>query len=395
MHEYPHVARDSSAKRKKGKRLSASDASPLAVRHTFSAGLLGHDLSASQWVVNVGESTLLGIDAAFACVRLVSDIVAGADIGEWEGNERVSSSPLVRRPDPDVPRWEFIWQFTATLMLYQRAWVQSADLDGATLAVRVIAPPRVTETGDEIRVDGRSVPRGSMRLWRRAVYPTIHGSEADLVVLAREVFAAEMAASAYRSDFWQQGGAPVTVLTTDAAVDNTVADGIADRWVSLATTSPGRPRVLSRGLKPMAFGSDLGTEGANIAGDKLKASVARYLGVPPALINVPSEAGSMTYSNVEQESIHLVRFTCQPYCDVIGNAMSEYLPGDPMLGRRVVIDPSRSMRPDLLTWAQYLTTATGRPYMSTEEARVLDGRPETPLTGELAAPVVGGGLVNG
>ena len=103
----------------------------------------------------------------------------------------------------------------------------------------------------------------------------------------------------------------------------------------------------------------------------------------------------MTYTNVEQESIHLVRFTVQPYCDVIGGALSEYLPGDPTTGRRVVIDPSRAMKPDLLTWAQALTTLTGGPVWTREEARVRDGLPEAPLSGEFAAAPVGGGGLNG
>ena len=71
--------------------------------------------------------------------------------------------------------------------------------------------------------------------------------------------------------------------------------------------------------------------------------------MPPGIVNVPSEAGPLTYSTVEQEGIHLVRYTIAPYCDVIGEALSAYLPGDYLLGDRIVLDPSRLTMADQLT----------------------------------------------
>ena len=67
--------------RRKGSSLSDPSAG-IATRHEFGAGLLGHDFSASQWIVNVSEKTLLGVDVAFACVRLMGDIIAGSDVGD-------------------------------------------------------------------------------------------------------------------------------------------------------------------------------------------------------------------------------------------------------------------------------------------------------------------------
>lgn len=376
-----------------GKRKSKLVASvePVAARHEFSAGLLGHDFTASQWLVNVSEKTMLGVDVAFACVRLMGDIVAGSEVGEWDGAVRLPPSPLVRKPDPDMGRWEFLWGLTATLMLYQRTWIQEATIDGVTVAIRYISPSRVTEAGGTMRVDLKEVDRSTMRLYRRAVYPTVTGDGSEVMQLAREVFAAEMAAGAYRSDFWQQGGAPILYLKTEQRLTDDQATGIQDRWVTQRTTSPGKPAVVGFGNDIKALGTDLGTEGANIAGDKLKASIARYLGVFPSFVNVASEAGPLTYSTVEQESIRLVRFSVQPYCDIVGNILSDYLPGDPIMDRHAIINPDKFMRPDLLTWYQALTTAVGGPFLTREEARSADGRPETPLVGEFVE-VANGGL---
>ena len=317
----------------------------------------------------------MGIDAAFACVRIVCDAVAGSDVQEFDGDvQRASLSSFVARPDVNQTLWEFLWGFTATLMLYNGAWVQRAGFGDSTLSVRVIAPPRVTNTGRELMIDGKTVqdPR-TMRYIRRAVFPTLTSDVADVMSLAREVFAAEMAAGAYRSDFWQQGGAPVTVLTTDQPIPDTIADAIATNWATKRTTSPGKPAVLGRGVKPMAFGSDLGTEGANIAGDKLKASVARFLGVPPFLINVPSEAGSLTYSTTEQEGIHFVKYTVWPYCQIIGDTLGSYLRGNLETGHRVKLDPRRFTEADQLSRFTSWESAIRAGWLSPEDVRAKEG----------------------
>src|SRR6185295_18150935 len=115
------------------------------------------------------------------------------------------------------------------------------------------------------------------------------------------------------------------VLKTDQPISDTQADAIQERWVTKRTTSPGQPAVLSHGADVKELGANLGAQGAHISGDKLRASCARYFKMPPGIVNVMSEAGPLTYTTVEQESIHLVRYTIQPYCDVIGEALSAYL----------------------------------------------------------------------
>ena len=153
------------------------------------------------------------------------------------------------------------------------------------------------------------------------------------------------------------------------------ATAISDAWIAKRTTSPGAPPVIGKGADAKTLGADLGTSGANTSNDKLKASIARYFKMPPGIVNVPSEAGPLTYTTVEQESIHLVRYTIQPYCDVIGEALSAYLPGDYLLGDRIVLDPSRLTLADQLTRYQaYQLALNGdNPWLSAEEVRTKEG----------------------
>lgn len=364
----------------------------LAQRHTFNAGILGHDLTGSQWMVNVAENTALSVDAVYACVRIIADAVAGSDIGEWQDKRQLPTSSLIAQPDPDVSLREWLWQFAATAALYNAVWLQSADLDGSTIGLRSLAPPRVTELQGEFRVDLRPVRRESLRLFRRAVWPTVSVDLGGPLLLAREAFAASMAADAFASDFWQQGGAPVWYAKTEQAIDDTVAEGIQNRIVERRTTSPGKPMVFGRGVDLKSFGADLGTEGAVMAQDKLRASAARYFGVPPDLVNVATETGGLTYSTTEQHGLHFVRYTVSPYCDMTGDALSSYLPGDNVTGRRVILDPNRLTRAEQESRFRAWRIATGdKAFMRPSEVREAEGLPpDDELDSVAPVPVVVG-----
>jgi phage portal protein BeeE len=148
--------------------------------------------------------------------------------------------------------------------------------------------------------------------------------------------------------------------------------------------------VLSSGADAKVLGADLGAAGISAAVDRLKTSIARYFNMPPGIVNVASEAGPLTYVTVEQESIRLVRYTIQPYCDVIGEALSAYLPGDYLLGDRIVLDPSRLMMADQKTRFEAWQIATGKPLMLPSEVRSREHLPPDDTLDAAPAPVTGG-----
>jgi phage portal protein BeeE len=383
------------SKRKRAHRelaLATAEVEP-AIRHTFSSGgLLGHDLNASSWLVNVSELTALGLDVVQDCVQVIGDAVAGADVGQWNGTERIEPpSGFTLRPDPDMTRRDFLWLFAANLALYKAVWLEEARFAGQVVGVRLHCTASVTTVQGRQYIGGELV-RNRMRLVRMAVWPTLDADSGSTIQLAREVFAGAMAANAYTSDYWQQGGSPTLVLKTDQPISGTQADAIQERWVTKRTTSPGQPAVLSHGADVKELGANLGAQGAHISGDKLRASCARYFKMPPGIVNVMSEAGPLTYSTVEQESIHLVRYTIQPYCDVIGEALSAYLPGDYLLGDRIVLDPSKLMMADQLTRFQAWESALRAGWITTDEVRA---RENLAPNDDLAAIPVGGGVPNG
>ncbi len=365
----------------RGRQRETPVADPIAARHTFSyGGLLGHDLTASPWLVNVSEQTSLALDVVQDCVRVISDAVSGTDVGQWNGTLRIDPpSAFTLRPDPDITRRDFLWQFASNLALYQAVYLEEATFAGQVVGIRLHCIASVIKVAGDYYVAGERITN-RMRLVRMSVWPTLDPDTGATIQLAREVFAGAMAANAYQSDYWQQGGTPVVFIGTDQELTADQATNIGDAYVAQRTTSPGRPPVFGKGAKPFSLGADLGQTGASESGDKLRQSVARYFKMVPDLVNVPSAAGALQYQTDEQIMLRFVRITVQPYCDVIGEALSAYLPGDYLLGDRIVLDPRGLLMADQFTRFQAWESALRAGWVSIAEVREKEGlRPDASL----------------
>lgn len=351
----------------------AEPAPEVARRHGFDDGLLGHE---STYAVNVTEQVSLAVDTVLACVRVLADLTADAMVGEYRGVVRLDQeSRIVRRPMASVTRRTWIWLLTATMALYNGSYLLrrfGRDPDGIAYTLEPVAPPRVAWlNAATVHVDGRPVSPLDLVWIPRMTFPTVTRELGWMIRLAREAFAAASAADRFRAGYWEAGGAPNVYITTDQPMDNDQADAVRDRYVERRTTNPGAPPVFSRGASLKALGADLAGAGASGAISAIGTSVARYFGVPAWLVNVPSEAGSLTYANASSAGLDLVRYTLQPgYAGPIADAWSDELPGDYLTGRRVVMDLGHLTRGTTLEQFQAYQIATAnRPWMLPSEVR--------------------------
>jgi phage portal protein BeeE len=362
----------------------------VAERHDFTGGQLGH--ATGEYAVNVTELTALSVDVVFACVTTIADLVADATIGEYRGTEKLLDSRIVLRPMASVTRRTWVKQVAATMALYNGCYLRvlgGYDSEGAPYSMVPISPSRITwPAADDPHMDGERIPLRDLRYIPRAVFPTASADLATVLRLARDAIGAAWAASAYSMDFWEAGGTPVIQITTDQAISPADADTIADRWVEKRTAGPGRPAVMGKGARASLLGADVSTEGAAAAGDRLGTSIARYFRVPPWIVNVPTAAGSMTYSNASAAGLDLVRYTLQPgYAGPIGDAWSDALPGSYLTGRRVVMDLQHLTLGTVLEQAQAYTIATaGRPWMLPSDVRERLHMPMDTALDEQGAP---------
>ena len=304
-------------KGRKGKRNRAAVATiavPVAQRHGFDDGILGHDLTYS---VNVTEHSALSVDSVLACVRTIADLTADAVVGEYRGTTRLDEeSRIVRRPMASITRRTWIWMVAATMALYNGCYLWSRfgkDSERIAVTLQPVAPSRVQwMNARTVHIDGVEVNPDDLRWIPRMTFPTLTRELGSLIHLAREAFAAALAADLNRSGFWETGGAVGVYITSDQDINTESAEDIADRYVTRRAANPGRPPVFSKGAELKSLGADHVSEGASKALGTIGTAIARYFGVPAWLVNVPQEAGSLVYANASAAGLDLVRYTLQP-----------------------------------------------------------------------------------
>jgi HK97 family phage portal protein len=236
-------------------------------------------------------------------------------------------------------------------------------------------PAALIRDGSEYIYGTERISVDDIRWIIRASFPSVSVELASILNIARDQLAAAAAAAEYVDDWWASGGAPIVMITVAQDIDKTEAEGIADRWLERRAKGPAYPAVLGKGATAAPFGASMATGDATSAQDRLLASVARYLGVPASYVNVPSFAGSLTYQNVEQAGLDLVRYTFSAYADPIGDAISELLPGDYLGGRAVRLDLSHLTRGGQLERYQAYESALRAGWITKPEVRQAEGLP--------------------
>jgi phage portal protein BeeE len=361
---------------------------PAPMRDLFAGGILDTSTWASG---SVTEAIALATDAVYGCVRIIADGVSSGEWGEWRGLERLPASRIVRRPMAALTRREWTWLVTATLGLYGYCpirYVGGLDAEGVPWSLVPLSPARLSKIAgtNTYAYAGETIPADELRFIRRTLFPGASPESTGIIRLAQFAIEASYASGAYVADWWDAGGSPMTVISTDQELTKTQAEEIADRWIERRKLGPSHPAVLGKGAGAKGFGADPLAEDAAIAQDRIVATIARYYGVPAGLINAPSNS-SLTYSTTESQGLDLVRYTLSGYADAIADFMSTVLPGDYLAGRTVRIDLSALTRAEQLaryqSWAIALDPAA--PFMTRDEVRAYEGlAPMQEL--ELAAP---------
>ena len=137
---------------------------------------------------------------------------------------------------------------------------------------------------------------------------------------------------------------------------------------------------------PEPWGADPTSESATEARREMNAEIGRYFGVPTRILNAPA-GDSETYANVAQDRLDLYGYTLRGYIGPVEDAISEVLPGDYLMGRRVELDPTRFLQGDLLSRSQAWPALVTARIVSVDEARTkgfglpaLGGANATPST---------------
>lgn len=329
-----------------------------------------------------------GISAVRRCVSLIANAVAGQRWTEWNGYDQIEPvSRIVKRPAAIMSRREWVWRVISQMALEDIVYLrmiggvddegvpgsliplpsQSISPAGFVDPYGIFPPTQYTISGVPGIVSGENIIPMRSAFWP-GVPPHLQG----ILKMARNSMMQAWASDVYGARYWQAGGSPTTVISTEQELDKTQADAIADRWRDRRSRGPDYPAVLGKGATANSWGADIANSVAIEARRELVVEIANLFGVPARYVNVVPTGNSMTYANLNDEALSLERFTLAGFVDPIQDVVSDLLPED----RFMLIDMTRLTRAGQEARFRAWAIATGnKPWMLPSEVRHEEGMP--------------------
>lgn len=359
----------------------------LALPGTTPYAISSYGVLPSAWALTTVEAA--GIAAVRRCVTLIASAIAGRDWGEWEGTVRLPSSRIVRRPAALMSRREWVWRVVAEMALNDIAhlWmIGGVDDDGVPGSLVPIPRGAIHPSGlidpwgvfppTQYEISGVAGPISGEAIipMRSAFWPGVPPHLVGVLQMARSTMMASYAAENYAARYWQHGGAPVTVITTEQELNQTQADAIGELWRSRRSQGPDFPAVLGKGATADDFGADVNQATAVEARREMVLDIGRLFGVSEKYLYVALAGSSQTYGNINDEALSLERFTLDGFVSPIEDTISGLLPGDEIDGRRMRIDLGPLTRAGQEARFRAWQIATGqKPWMVPSEVRTEEG----------------------
>ena len=333
----------------------------------------------------VNTDTAMRLDAVWACVNLLTDIVAPLPWHAYRENtdglrSRVKDPALLTTPSNELALSGADWrgQIMRSWLLRGNAYglVKELGPQGEPTKVQIIHPDyvsvvRLGPLGPfEYRVLGEMkqlFPAGDL-IHLPGGY-TVPGTPVALspIDYARQTIG--ISAEEYAARFYGDSAIPSGVLQTDQSLTGEQALAMKARF-NEAVKGRREVAVLGSGMSfsPISVSS---AESQWLETSKVTATrIARIFGVPPEMIG--AESGSaMTYANVESRFLNLLTLAGRPWIARLEHALSNLLPGRLL----VRADVEELLRTDTLTRVKIDTERIRQGTRSPDEIRAKDDLP--------------------
>lgn len=353
--------------------------------------------------VPVTETTAMSLLVVHACVRLISDTVAGLPfqavrLAGSQIHNPVSSQPMIVTDpfgglsDPSLPkRREGFVQIMVSLLLRGNAYCLVTSRDASTNRpnrLRVLHPDRVAcaYTAEGVRgyeIDRKPVDAANIVHIIGMSYPE-HPVGMSVIQTARNAIGLGLAAEQFGARFFGNGAHMSGVVEVPGELDKERARRLKESF----TASHGGVQnshtvgVLSGGAnwKPISVAPDdaqfLGTRAAQ------NLDVAMLFGVPPHMLGQVDKTTSWG-TGIEQQSMGFLTYTLSAWIGRIEEAWSSMLAG-PQVAQ---FDVNALLRTDEAGRYAVYTSARSAAILTTNEIRARENYPPIDGGDDIAAPL--------
>lgn len=276
----------------------------------------------------VNERTAMQTSAVYACVRILSESIAGLPLHVYRytedgGREKTVTHPLYRllhdEPNPEMTSFVFRETLMVHLLLYGNAYAQVIrDGRGYPVALYPLLPDHMEVDRDKSGelVYTYKVDNGQVKLRRENILH-IPGLGFDGLIgyspiaMAKNSIGMALATEDYGAAFFANGANPGGVLEHPGVIKPEQAERLRESWQSqFGGANAHKVAVLEEGLKfhqmsiPPEQAQFLETRKFQIN------EIARIFRVPPHLIG---DLEKSSFNNIEQQSLEYVKYTLDPW----------------------------------------------------------------------------------
>jgi HK97 family phage portal protein len=284
----------------------------------------------------IGPENALGVGDAYACVRALSDAASSLPLHVYrrtaQGRERLDNrtQELLERPSPGSTQAGLVGQMVAHLNLFGNCFVgKYRDSAGRVVQLALLPPDRVQvelKRGEIVftvhNTNGAATRHGFEDIVHVKALTTDGLVGLSPVRQARKTLELSRSLSEYARNFIEADATPPGILKLGNATPTQIEE-IRNGW-NARHKSPeqaGRIAIVAGEVDWINVGMPA-DDMQFLEQRKLSATeVARIFRVPPWVIGA-EDGGSMTYSNVEMQSLHFATYSLRPWLVLIEQALS-------------------------------------------------------------------------
>lgn len=273
----------------------------------------------------------LGVPAIFRSVTLLANVAGSLPIQAFRDSVLMDAPPaLIRRPDPATSRREFVRQTVWALATRGEAFwaITARDPDDKAAALMIVP-------GKEVRVEWNDRHTERVYYWRdvrqnpgRIRHLTFALAEDSLrgvgpLQLCGAAISAAIEANEWAASFFAEGGVPSVNLHSAVELDETEATALRDKWLQNRSNTA---KVTSGPLELREV--QVNPEDGQLTQARMASigDASTMFGIPAHLLAYSQPGASLTYQNLGDVAVELVRFSLGPgYLEPIEDELTDLL----------------------------------------------------------------------